>query len=127
MIHQPGVFGKVLIESPGFYVNGAAVLDEAEAFDGWPQKIYLGVGTNEEGHEDCDRDDLSSEAVRDVLRLETILHQKGLTTERVYLQIAICAEHNEQSYSLRFPSAVSFLYGSAKGGRVIKRFGNGAE
>ena len=64
--------------------------------------------------------------MRDVLRLETILHQKGLTTELVYLQIAICAQHNEQSYSLRFPSAMRFLYGSAEGGRVSKRFGSGS-
>jgi len=125
VIHRPGVFGKVLIESPGFYVNEAALLDEAEVFDDWPQKIYLGVGTNEEGSEDCDENDMSSEAIEDVLRLETILQQGGLSEERLYLQIAICAEHNERAYGLRFPGAMRFLYGSADGGRMIKQFDSG--
>ena len=122
VIHRPGVFGRLLIESPGFYVNDAAVLEEAEAFDDWPEKVSLGVGTNEENRETCDEDDWSSEAVRDVLRLEGILRAKGLNTERLLLQVALCGEHDEGDYRLRFPRALSFLFGSAPGGRVIRRF-----
>jgi len=57
-----------------------------------------------------------------VLRLEGILRAKGLKTERLLLQIALCGEHDERDYRLRFPRALSFLFGSAPGGRVIRRF-----
>ena len=122
VIHSPGVFSRLLIESPGFYVNDAAVLREAEAFDDWPEKVSLGVGTNEENRPDCDEDDMSSEAVQDVLRLERILKQSGVSAERLLLQVALCGEHDERNYRRRFPRALSFLYGSAPGGRVIQRF-----
>jgi hypothetical protein len=103
-------------------VHDAAVLDEAEAFDDWPRKVALGVGTNEEGRDSCDEDDWSSEAVRDVLRLKGILEGTGLSEERLLLQIALCGEHDERHYRRRLPRALSFLYGSAPGGRVIQRF-----
>ncbi len=122
VIHRPGVFGRLLIESPGLYVSDRAVLREAEAFDNWPERVSLGVGTNEESHEGCDEGDLSSEAVQDVLRLEGILEGKGLTEERLLLQIALCGEHGERHYRRRLPRALRFLYGSARGGRVIQRF-----
>ena len=121
VMHEPGVFGKVLIESPAFYVDGAAVLDEAETFEAWPRKISLGVGTNEEGRPECDEADMSSEAVRDVLRLESILQRHGLSEERLLLQVAVCAEHDERAYGRRFPGAIRFLYGSGEGGRTIGR------
>lgn len=120
-IHRPGVFGRLLIESPGFYVNDAAVLDEAEAFDAWPQRISLGVGTNEEGREECDEGDMGSEAVQDVLRLESILRRSGLSDERLLLRIALCARHDERAWALRYPGAMRFLYGSASGGTVMWR------
>ncbi len=126
-IHRPGVFGRLLIESPGFYVNDAAVLDEAEAFDAWPQKVSLGVGTNEEGREECLEGDVSSEAVQDVLRLESILRRSGFTDERLLLRIALCAGHDERAWALRYPGAVRFLYGSAKGGTVTRRFDAGPD
>jgi predicted alpha/beta superfamily hydrolase len=121
VIHRPGVFGRLLIESPGLYVNDAAVLEAAEAFDDWPRKVSLGVGTNEENREACDPDDMTSEAVRDVLRLEGILEGKGLSEERLLLQVALCGEHDERHYRRRLPRALGFLYGSAPGGRVIRR------
>jgi predicted alpha/beta superfamily hydrolase len=122
VIHRPGVFGRLLIESPGLYVNDAAVLPEAEAFDAWPGRVSLGVGTNEENREACDPDDWSSEAVQDVLRLEGILEGKGLTEDRLLLQVALCGQHDESHYRRRLPRALSFLHGSAPGGRVIRRF-----
>jgi predicted alpha/beta superfamily hydrolase len=122
VIHRPGVFGRLLIESPGFYVNDAAVLEEAEAFEDWPWRVSLGVGTNEENRDSCDEGDTSSEAVQDVLRLQKILDAKGLSEERLLLQIALCGEHEERHYRRRLPRALSFLYGPASGGRVIQRF-----
>jgi predicted alpha/beta superfamily hydrolase len=121
VIHRPGVFGRLLIESPGLYVNDAAVLREAEAFDDWPRRVSLGVGTNEENRETCDPDDWSSEAVQDVRRLHEILEGKGLSEDRLLLQVALCGQHDERHYRRRLPRALSFLYGSGPGGRVIQR------
>jgi hypothetical protein len=80
------------------------------------------VGTNEEGRESCDEDDWSSEAVQDVLRLQGILEGRGLSAERLLLQIALCGEHDERHYRHRLPRALGFLYGSAPGGQVMHRF-----
>ena len=123
VIHRPGVFGRLLVESPGLYVNGAAVLDEAEGFEAWPRKISLAVGTNEEGRPGCVESDMSSEAVRDVLRLEAILGRHGLSKDRLRLQIDPCAEHDEQAWGRRLPGALRFLYGPGEGGTVIQRVG----
>jgi enterochelin esterase-like enzyme len=122
-IHRPGVFGRLLVESPGFYVNDAAVLREAEPFHAWPRKISLEVGTNEEGRDRCDEADTSSEAVRDVRRLESILRRSGLSDERLLVRVDVCAKHGERAYRRRFPGAMRFLYGTAKGGSFVGRFG----
>jgi predicted alpha/beta superfamily hydrolase len=123
VIHRPGVFGRLLVESPGFYVNDAAVLREAEHFHAWPRKISLEVGTNEEGRDRCDEADTSSEAVRDVRRLESILRRSGLGDERLLVRVDVCAKHGERAYRRRFPGAMRFLYGTAKGGSFVGRFG----
>jgi predicted alpha/beta superfamily hydrolase len=53
VIRRPGVFGNVLVESPSLYVDNARILQEAAETSAWPYRIYLGVGTNEEGAAIC--------------------------------------------------------------------------
>lgn len=115
VIHRPNLFGRLLIESPGFYVHDAAVLEEAEGHDPWPERIHVAVGTNEEGRSSCDPDDRSSEAVVDVLRLESILRGKGLGPDRLRVRIHPCAQHAEPWWGRRFPEALTFLYGRSSG------------
>ena len=106
VLQAPDVFGRVLLESPSFYVDDARVLKMSETAQGFPAKVYLGVGTNETGKKTCDPSDESHEAVTDVRRLADILKEK--TTLKVFVEP--CAVHNEAAYGRRFATALEFLY-----------------
>ncbi len=45
----PGVFGRLLIESPSLFVANRKILDECRRFQNWPPRVYLGMGTREVG------------------------------------------------------------------------------
>lgn len=109
-IKKPDLFGKLLIESPSFYVNDAKVLDLAGTWSTLPLKVYLGVGTNELGKKDCAQDDDNREAVTDVRRLEKILEEKGLNGSRLKVNVDRCAVHNEDAWAKRLPGALKFLF-----------------
>ena len=106
VLQKPEFFGRVLLESPSFYVDDARVLKMSETTAQFPAKVYLGVGTNETGKKNCDLTDESHEAVTDVRRLESIL--KGKTALKVFVEP--CAVHNEAAYGRRFATALEFLY-----------------
>jgi predicted alpha/beta superfamily hydrolase len=109
-IKKPGVFGRLLLESPSFYVNDAKILKEAKEMMQFPNKIYIGVGTNEEAKPNCESGDLSHEAVQDVLKLKKILQDKKIEDKNLEVLIEDCAVHNEQAYGRRFTEAMRFLY-----------------
>src|SRR6202162_2193039 len=46
----PGIFGRLLIESPSLFVANRKILDECRRFRDWPHRIYLGIGTREVGN-----------------------------------------------------------------------------
>ncbi|MCB1023764.1 MAG: alpha/beta hydrolase [Acidobacteria bacterium] len=114
VIKKPNVFGRLLLESPSFYVDDAKVLKEAAEASEFPQRIYLGVGTNEEARPNCVAGDRSHEAVQDVLKLQTILLEKKIGEENLKVLIEDCAVHNEIAWGRRFTEAMRFLYGVKK-------------
>ena len=114
VIKKPQVFGKVLLESPSFYVDEAKILKVAEQANQYPGQIYLGVGTNEEARKDCTPGDYSHEAVQDVLKLQKILLGKGIEASRIKVLIEDCATHSEVAYGRRFTDAMRFLYAVKK-------------
>lgn len=101
----PGVFGKVLIESPSLSVANWKILDECRSFRNWPARTYLGVGKQEIG--DAARD---AQIVEGVGKLETILRVAGLDETRLKVRVDEGATHNESSWAARFPEALQFLY-----------------
>jgi len=111
ILKKPNVFGRVLLESPSFYVSEAQILKDAGNIKRLPKKVYLGVGTNEEARKNCRPGDLSHEAVQDVLKLKIILLRKRLKKRNLKVLIEDCAIHDEDSYGRRFPEALRFLYG----------------
>ncbi len=111
VITKPGVFGRGLLESPSFYVSGTQILKDAESIKRLPEKIYVGVGTNEEAKKDCKPGDLTDEAVRDVLKLKNILLNLKFKKRSLSVFIDECAVHSENAYGRRFPDAIRFLYG----------------
>jgi predicted alpha/beta superfamily hydrolase len=101
----PGVFGRLLIESPSLFVANRKILDECRRFRNWPSRVYLGMGTREVGNAEKD-----AKVVGDVRELETILNEAGLDERRLRVRIEEGASHTESAWAARFPEALEFLY-----------------
>lgn len=106
VLAHPGVFGKLLLESPQLLIGNEQLLKDAEKAAQFPEKVYLGVGTAEE----ADARD-SAKDVDEVQGLEKILRAKGLGPTRLKVVVEDGAQHNEIAWSKRLQSALLFLYG----------------
>lgn len=106
---MPGVFGRLLIESPSLFVANRVILEESRNFRKWPERIYLGIGTREVGAPEKDQ-----RAVRDVRALGRILRMAGLRKPRLKMCIQEGAPHSEGAWAGRFPGALEFLYSGRK-------------
>jgi enterochelin esterase-like enzyme len=104
-ITNPGVFGRLLLESPSLYVGRGALLKRARRAKRWPQRVYLGVGTAE-----TRRHDWNLETVANVRRLERILRNSGLGARRLRVTVEEGATHSEAAWAGRFAQALEFLF-----------------
>jgi predicted alpha/beta superfamily hydrolase len=102
---RPGIFGRLLLESPSLFVSNRLMLKSSRAVRQWPDKIFMAVGTNEAGREERDR-----QVVEDVRVLERILQQAGLSENRLLVRIDEGATHSEREWARRFPEALAFLF-----------------
>jgi enterochelin esterase-like enzyme len=105
-MRRPGVFGKLLIESPSLYVGRGSLLRRARAVQRWPQRVYLGVGTAE-----TSREEWNVETVTNVTRLAETLRGAGLGPRRLRVTVEPGASHSEGAWAGRLPQALQFLYG----------------
>jgi predicted alpha/beta superfamily hydrolase len=103
---KPGVFGRLLIESPSLYVGGEHLLQRARVAQRWPGRVYLGVGTAE-----TSRADRNAETVENVRKLEFILRKAGLGPRRLRVVVQEGGTHSEGAWAERLPNALEFLYG----------------
>ena len=103
---KPGVFGRLLIESPSLYVGRQYLLRMSRRAKRWPARVYLGVGTREAGRQDRDE-----ETVKNVMLLERILHRARLGPRRLRLKVEEGAGHTEGAWAHRLPEALEFLFG----------------
>jgi predicted alpha/beta superfamily hydrolase len=101
----PGIFGRLLIESPSLFVANEKILEESRPFRDWPPRTYLGVGTQETGNADKDK-----KIVEDVRALEAILRAGGMDEKRLKVSVGESATHSETAWAARFPEALEFLY-----------------
>jgi predicted alpha/beta superfamily hydrolase len=104
---NPGLFGRLLIESPSLYIGGEYMLRRARTAARWPARIYLGVGTAE-----TNRADWNEETVTNVRKLEGILRRAGLGPRRLYTLVQEGAPHSEGAWAERLPTAIEFLFRS---------------
>jgi enterochelin esterase-like enzyme len=102
---MPGVFGRLLIESPSLFVANRRILDDCRQFRNWPSRVYLGMGTREVG--DAVKDERTADDARD---LANILRQAGLGENRLRVRIHEGANHSEAAWAERFPEALEFLF-----------------
>lgn len=103
---MPGVFGKLLVESPSLFVANRKMLDESRCFHEWPARVFVGIGTREVGNPAKDE-----RSVGDVRQLEEILIADGLDTTRLQVWIEEGAVHTESAWAGRFARALEFLFG----------------
>jgi len=106
VIARPGIFGRLLLESPSLFVSNRQLLKDSRACKSWPQRIFLAVGTRESGQPERDQ-----RIVDDVRSLEHTLHLAGLRERRLRVVIQEGASHNEGAWAARVPEATSFLFG----------------
>jgi predicted alpha/beta superfamily hydrolase len=107
-MERPGIFGRLLLESPSLYMSQRRILKLSRQFRQWPEKIFVGIGTREAGRDDKDR-----QVVEDVRELERILRRAGLGEDRLRVKIDEGAIHNEREWARRFPDAIAFLFGDS--------------
>ncbi len=103
----PGVFGRLLIESPSLFVANRKILDESRRVRTWDARIYLGTGTREVGDPEKD-----AKIVADVRDLEAILRDAGMTQDQLKVRVGEGATHSEGAWAERFPEALEFLFSS---------------
>ncbi len=106
VMSRPGIFGRLLLESPSLFVSNRQVLKSSRAFRQWPARIFMAIGTGETGNEGRDR-----QAVGDVRAMEHALRRAGLREDRLLVRIDDGATHNEREWARRFPEALAFLFG----------------
>jgi len=104
-LSAPGVFGRLLIESPSLFVTKRKILEGSSRSRSWPARTYLGMGTREVGHAEKDE-----RIVGDVRELEAILREAGLDEQRLKVCIEEGGSHSETAWAARFPEALEFLY-----------------
>ena len=110
---RPGVFGRLLLESPSLFISNRQLLKQSLAVRQWPERIFLAIGTRESGREDRDQ-----EIVDDARELEGILRRAGLGEDRLAVKIDEGATHSEGDWARRFPEALKFLF-EAKHNQVM--------
>lgn len=108
-LDRPGIFGRLLLESPSLFVSNRRLLKYSHAFRHWPEKIYMAIGTREAGRADQDM-----QTVNDVLHLERTLRRSGLGEDRLRVVIDEGATHSEGEWAKRFPEALTYLFGVAQ-------------
>jgi predicted alpha/beta superfamily hydrolase len=106
VIERPGLFGRLLLESPSLFVSNRRIVKYSRHFRRWPEKVFMAMGTRESGREDKDK-----QVVEDVRELERSLRRAGLDERRLMVNIDQGATHNEREWAKRFPDALSFLFG----------------
>jgi predicted alpha/beta superfamily hydrolase len=103
---RPGVFGRLLLESPSLWVSNRQLIKDSRTVKRWPERVFLATGTAEVGREDRDRS-----VVDDVRELAGIFSRAGLDEQRLRVVVEDGARHTESAWAGRFPEALSFLFG----------------
>lgn len=106
---RPGVFGRLLLESPSLWSSNRQVIKESRTVQKWPERVFLATGTAEAEREDRDRS-----MVDDVRELAGIMRRGGLGDRRLRLLVEDGATHHESAWARRFPEALTFLFGNLR-------------
>ena len=107
---SPENFGFLIAETPSLYVNDKKLLQEAQNHEkGWPDRVYIGVGTNELALKNCMEEHKDNKmAVDDIKNLLSIIERKSPNT-KIEFNVVKCAVHTYREASYRLPKALKFV------------------
>lgn len=113
---RPGVFGRLLSESATY--RGYRY-EDARSVTKWPERIVLGIGTNEDSRPGCQPGPIPTLAdsarlddmVLGVLTMDRFLRHAGLDASRLRLVVVPCGTHTADAWAARLPEALTFLFG----------------
>lgn len=101
-LSHPGVFGRLLLESPSVGVGNGVLLERARTLATWPDRIDIGIGSEEGRGRRGPSDALET--------LLDIFKSAGLGDDRLRFVVQDGGRHNEESWASRFPDALAFLF-----------------
>lgn len=104
---RPGLFSRLLLESPSLWASNRMLIRESRAVERWPERVFLATGTSETGRREQDQS-----VVDDVREMAGILRRAGLDDRRLKLVIEEGGTHHESAWARRFPEALAFLFGN---------------
>ncbi|HEY3675903.1 MAG TPA: alpha/beta hydrolase-fold protein [Candidatus Tumulicola sp.] len=107
---EPGYFGRLLIESPSVYSDDYHLLSIVKSMTVVPERISIGVGTDEDGDSSCTPGQKPEEEMSDTMRLLAAFAQVADGRSAIVSNVTECARHSARAFGLRFPDAVRFLY-----------------
>jgi predicted alpha/beta superfamily hydrolase len=106
---RPGVFGRLLLESPSLWASNRQIIRESRRVRRWPERVFLATGTAEAGRPSRDQS-----MVDDVRELAAIITRAGADDHHLKLIVEEGATHNESAWARRFPDALAFLFGGPR-------------
>ena len=111
---RPDVFGCAAALSPSLGWSGRAPLAMVKAQPRPPVRLYVDMGTREEGNlQDDDRNQVD-DAIDDLRALKDALLRRGFTEGADLLVVEDeAARHHESFWARRFPGAARFLFPGA--------------
>ena len=105
VIHRPGKFGRVLLESTPTFIAEDKIMKEAGRCHEWPGRAYIGIGTKETPDEVLNK----AAIPRARQLLELIMNTSPGT--RVELVVGEGDSHSARAWSRRLPGALEYLFG----------------
>ncbi|CAN5188335.1 hypothetical protein BH18CHL2_BH18CHL2_04250 [soil metagenome] len=103
---RPGVFDRLLLESPSLWIAERRLLGDARAATVWPERVHLAIGTHESPWAEINR-----RAIADAVTLAETLREAGLGPDRLRVRVEEGARHSEIAWAARLPDALRFLFG----------------
>ncbi len=106
----PEHFGMAIVESlPMMGDEGASAERYIKSVNRWPDKIFIGMGGREVGHDDANED--RNEMYRDwAKRVDRLAARAGVSEQDRKLMIVPDASHTEDAWAERFGHALRFLF-----------------
>ncbi|MGA3196648.1 MAG: alpha/beta hydrolase-fold protein [Terriglobales bacterium] len=108
-VTAPTIFGKVLAESPVFWVGNGKIVRETSFLAMAPLKVFMAYGGKE-----WEMPGANGAQVEMIHRVEANLKNALVSPSEVKFLYDPEAEHNEQAWSKRLPEALTFLFPAGK-------------